>query len=70
MNDLFDDNCGEWDAITRAYRVVGIVEGMKRYYYSAGSSRATEKMKELLEKGIPAWIEERNIQDELDDVPF
>ena len=69
MDDLLDDNCGEWPAVT-VYRVVGIIEGKKRYYYSAGSTEASKRMRELLKKDIPAWIEEKGTEDELDDIPF
>ena len=69
MNDWGANECGEWPAVT-VYRVVAIAEGKKRYYYSAGSTEAIKKMRELLKKNIPAWIEERSVQDELDDIPF
>ena len=62
MNDLFPNPVG--------YRVVGIVEGKKRYYFSANYARARDKMRQLLQLNIPAWIEERTIQHELEDMPY
>ena len=53
-----------------SYKVVGIVEGKKRYYFSATYARARDKMCQLLQLNIPAWIEERTIQDELSDMPY
>ena len=49
---------------------MGIVEGKKRYYYSATYARARDKMRQLLQLDIPAWIEERTIQNELEDMPY
>ncbi len=56
MNDLFPE-----PSLWIGYRVVGIVEGKKRYIYSASRAYATDKMSKLLQLGIPAWIEERTI---------
>jgi len=64
-----DDHAGTWPA-PGLYRVGYIHEGEKRYIHSSSSSRATNKMLDLLEQGIPAWIEACPIQDDLDNIPF
>jgi hypothetical protein len=60
---------GTWPA-HGLYRVVYIDEGAKKVVHSSSSSRAKNVMLGLLEKGIPAWLEDYPVQDDLDSIPF
>jgi hypothetical protein len=60
---------GTWPAVALR-RIVYIHEGEKKVIHSSSSSRAKNVMLDLLEKGIPAWIEDYPIQDDLDSIPF
>jgi len=60
---------GHWLAAA-LHRIVYIDEGEKKVLHSSSSSRAKNVMLDLLEKGIPAWIEDYPAQDDLDSIPF